>query len=34
MKETKKKKLLVFHPIIAQYRVDFFNKITGYFGKV
>lgn len=31
MKETKKKKLLVFHPIIAPYRVDFFNAITGYY---
>ena len=30
----KEKRILVFHPIIAPYRVDFFNAITGYFVKV
>ena len=31
MKETKKKKLLVFHPIIAPYRVDFFNALSQHY---
>lgn len=28
---SKKKKLLVFHPAIAPYRVDFFNSLSNYF---
>ena len=31
MKETKKKKLLVFHPIIAPYRIDFFNELSKHY---
>ena len=31
MKETKKKKLLVFHPIIAPYRIDFINELSKHY---